>query len=81
MKYNYRQSGWLCTRWGEITQCLKFKYLYKRGCKCSELLLVCSDFCKDLNFKCCVISPHLCKVTPIDGIHRHSFISIKVSRK
>jgi hypothetical protein len=35
---NYRQSGWLCTRWGEIAQSLNFKYLYKSHCKSNELL-------------------------------------------
>ncbi len=34
----YRQSGWLCTRWGEIAQSLNFKYLYKSYCKSNELL-------------------------------------------
>jgi hypothetical protein len=34
----YRQSGWLCTRWGEIAQSLNFKYLYKSHCKFNELL-------------------------------------------
>ncbi len=34
----YRQSGWLCTRWGEIAQSLNLKYLYKRHCKSCELL-------------------------------------------
>jgi hypothetical protein len=32
--------GWLCTRWGEIAQGLKFKYLYKSHCKSCELLRV-----------------------------------------
>jgi hypothetical protein len=36
----YRQSGWLCTRWGEIAQSLNFKYLYKSHCKSNELLWV-----------------------------------------
>ncbi len=34
----YRQSGWLCTRWGEIAQSLYFKYLYKIHCKSGVLL-------------------------------------------
>jgi hypothetical protein len=35
---HYRQSGWLCTRWGEIAQSLNFKYIYKGNCKsCEEL--------------------------------------------
>jgi hypothetical protein len=33
----YRQSGWLCTRWGEIAQSLNFKYLYKNYCESNEL--------------------------------------------
>ncbi len=37
-KLNYRQSGWLCTRWGEIAQSLNFKYLNKRFCKSNKLL-------------------------------------------
>jgi hypothetical protein len=37
---NYRQSGWLCTRWGEIAQSFNFKYLYKSHCKSYELLWV-----------------------------------------
>ncbi len=36
----YRQSGWLCTRWGEIAQSLNFKYLHKSHCKSYELLWV-----------------------------------------
>ncbi len=36
--FKYRQSGWLCTRWGEIAQSLNFKYLYKSHCKSRELL-------------------------------------------
>jgi hypothetical protein len=36
----YRQSGWFCTRWGEIAQSLNFKYLYKSHCKSNELLWV-----------------------------------------
>jgi hypothetical protein len=36
----YRQSGWLCTRWGEIAQSLNFKYLYKRHYKSNELLWI-----------------------------------------
>jgi hypothetical protein len=39
-KKTYRQSGWLCTRWGEIAQTLNFKYLYKSHCKSYELLWV-----------------------------------------
>jgi hypothetical protein len=39
-KKNYRQSGWLCTRWGEIAQSLNFKYLYKSHCKSCEPLWV-----------------------------------------
>ncbi len=38
LRNRYRQSGWLCTRWGEITQSLNFKYLYKSHCKSNELL-------------------------------------------
>ncbi len=35
-KIMYRQSGWLCTRWGEIAQSLNFKCLYKSHCKYSR---------------------------------------------
>jgi hypothetical protein len=37
-KKNYRLSGWFYTRWGEMAQSLKFKYLYKSHCKSCELL-------------------------------------------
>jgi hypothetical protein len=40
MYRDYRQSGWLCTRWGEIAQSLNFKYLFKKHCKSNELLWV-----------------------------------------
>jgi hypothetical protein len=36
----YRQSGWLCIRWGEIAQSLNFKYLYKGHSKSCEVLWV-----------------------------------------
>ncbi len=36
----YRQSGWLCTRWGEIAQSLNFKCLLKSPSKSWDLLFV-----------------------------------------
>jgi hypothetical protein len=38
--HDYRQTGLLCTRWGEIAQSLNFKYLYNSHCDTGELLWV-----------------------------------------
>ncbi len=74
----YRQSGWLCTRWGEIAQSLNFKYFNKCHCKSCELLgfyiigypLKAHNSSLDLHWhllkylKFCAISPHLVQSHP-----------------